>query len=866
MSATARLDFDAIKRAAIASLPSLLPRWLPGGVQRGREWRTGGIGGERGDSLGVNLDTGLWADFNPADGGRGDVLDLYAAVHRCTKGDAARRLADELALSSRPAANVMPMPKRDFTAILPPPADAPAPPREHPKHGAPEHVAEVRDQAGALLYFILRFPPRGDVRKQVCPLTFGTLDGRTSWHWKAPPAPRPLYGLPLRPGVPVIVVEGEMKRDAAQRLVGEAAAVVSWPNGADGVGKADWRPLSGRDVVVWPDADPAGLRAAASVVNVLRGVANARAVAPPHGAADGWDLADAEREGWTGASVLDHIAAFSEPDELPRPPPRSDGGDGGDEWPFRCLGHDRGEYHILPREGGQVMRLRGRDLTSHASLLMLAPLRWWEGAFPGRESFNARLAGDAIMRACGRAGVFDADRMRGRGVWLDEGRTVIHLGDRLLVDGEEHAPASFPSRYIYEVSRPLAVPMPPPASSREASGLLRLCCEVAWEDRDRDGRLLAGWIVAAMVCGAMPWRPHLWITSEAGGGKSWVMANIIRPMLADLALSVQGKTTEAGLRGMLRLDARPVVFDEAETQNEADRARMQQVLDLARAASSEDGAEVVKGTREGGAVRYRIRSCFAFSSINLGVTQAADESRIITLTLAPAADAGDRAAAFDALRSLHREVMVPGIGAAILTRTLGLLPTIRHNADVLAAAIARGGTSRRTGDTLGVVLACAYSLASGQRLDAGAADEWLAARTWVREAAASREGEPEWRRALLRLVQTEVRFTNHNGRLEALTVSELIGACSHGDDAIRHDDADKALRRAGMVVKSDELRIANRSEGATKAFAGTEWATGWRSTLARAPGARRDVATRFSPAVMDKAVCLPLDTMLERPP
>ena len=168
----------------------------------------------------------------------------------------------------------------------------------------------------------------------------------------------------------------------------------------------------------------------------------------------------------------------------------------------------------------------------------------------------------------------------------------------------------------------------------------------------------------------------------------------MRPVLAALALLAQGKTTEAGLRGELRLDARPVVFDEAESQNDADRARMQQVLDLARVASSEDGADIIKGTRDGGATRYRIRSCFAFASVNLGLSQAADESRAVVLNIAPSPDKGAREDAFERLKRLHAEVLTPDFPARLLARTLKLLPAIRANADVLAAAISRGGVSR----------------------------------------------------------------------------------------------------------------------------------------------------------------------------
>jgi nucleoid-associated protein YgaU len=32
--------------------------------------------------------------------------------------------------------------------------------------------------------------------------------------------------------------------------------------------------------------------------------------------------------------------------------------------------------------------------------------------------------------------------------------------------------------------------------------------------------LLAGWIALAPICGAMRWRPHLWLTAAAGAGKA----------------------------------------------------------------------------------------------------------------------------------------------------------------------------------------------------------------------------------------------------------------------------------------------------------------------------------------------------------
>lgn len=524
--------------------------------------------------------------------------------------------------------------------------------------------------------------------------------------------------------------------------------------------------------------------------------------------------------------------------------------------PFRCLGHDRGRYFFITSEGRQVVALSARDLNNVGELLALAPLAWWEGAFPGKTGFLASAAADSLIRASYAVGVFDPERVRGRGVWIDAGRTVVHLGNQLIVDGQAVPIHDLPTDQIYEQARALPVDMAEAASDEEARRLLRACCEAAWANPDRDGRLLAGWIVCAMVCGALRWRPHLWITSEAGGGKSWILDNIIRPALRDLALAVQSKTSEAGIRGELGSDARPLLFDEAETQNDADRARVQQVLDLARQSSGEDGGAIVKGTREGGSRRYVIRSCFAMASVNLGLSQAADESRFLVLSLGSGTP--DQ---FATLKRLQAECFTAGFAARLFSRCLRLLPVIRDNAETLADAIARTGAGRRAGDTLGTTLAGALSLVDGRRLTPEEAARLVAEHDWVREAAAEAKPEPEWRRALARLAQHEVRLTNRSGRPEVTTVGDLIGACVQSDDSIAPVDADAALRRLGMRVDGERLRVANRSQSVAAMFQGTPWATGWLATLARAPGAERGVFTRFSPAYADRCVAIPLSTV-----
>ena len=94
-----RLDFEAINRAAVASLPALLRRWLPDGRFAGREYeaRNPTRADRRPGSFRVNISTGKWADFATGDVG-GDVVSLAAYLSGTGQAEAARALADMLGL------------------------------------------------------------------------------------------------------------------------------------------------------------------------------------------------------------------------------------------------------------------------------------------------------------------------------------------------------------------------------------------------------------------------------------------------------------------------------------------------------------------------------------------------------------------------------------------------------------------------------------------------------------------------------------------------------------------------------------------------------------------------------------------------
>lgn len=260
--------------------------------------------------------------------------------------DPFKRMQHELAGASTKAS-----PGRD-TGELVTPVPANAPPRldRHRAHGHPAMVWPYRDAAGAVLGFVCRFnAPDGS--KVVLPLTLWRASGRLRWEWKSFPAPRPIYGLRAlaeRPGAPVLAVEGEKTADAASALFPGFVAI-SWPGGSKAAGKVDWSPLAGRDVIVFPDADEAGRKAAQDVARhaTAAGALTAAIVDLPRFLPEGWDVADTWPEGFSqgkAEALIGDARARAQP--------------GGIEFPWGFRMDDEGLWYDQPVQGGGIVPTR----------------------------------------------------------------------------------------------------------------------------------------------------------------------------------------------------------------------------------------------------------------------------------------------------------------------------------------------------------------------------------------------------------------------------------------------------------------------------------------------------------------------------
>ncbi len=632
-------------------------------------------------------------------------------------------------------------------------------------------------------------------------------------------------------------------------------------------------------------------------------------IVPPAGVPDGWDLADDLPAGFdllahmkAGAQLA--VEAFAAPAAAIDEPPMPDdidideGQPWGDDFPgdttqaappapaaaavrskaeakaddhdrhedpaltrngyFRMLGYDHDRYFILQFEKCQIMVYSKGDF-SESGLIELAPLDWWEEHFSSKTGINKKAAMNWMVRKAHSRGVYSMTRLRGRGAWEDKGRFVFHHGDYLTVDGVAMAIPEMESHYVYEMAEALPDVPIEALTCDEGRDILELANVFRWA-KPASAALLAGWCALGPLGGAIKWRSHVWITGGAGGGKSTALNRYVHVLMNGIDVFANGNSSEAGIRQTLKGDARPVLFDESESNNEKEAMRIQQVLAMVRQASTESQAQTYKGTVGGDAMAFHIRSMFCLASIQVGLKQQADIERMTVLSILPKetdptpSDTWKRID--EALHVMQRDETLPG---RLLRRSMELLPITLKNIKTFSEAAADKFGSQRDGDQYGTLMAGAWSLISREPITLEGARGWLDAYDWSehRENNQVEEGE----RALASLMGALIRIS---GAAE-VSVNELIRVANGLEvDGITMATAGAAavLARHGMRIEGARLILSNTSEQLKGLMAGTPFEADLRGVLLRCNGAMRVEKTVKFSGIATRAISLPLKHLI----
>lgn len=728
------------------------------------------------------------------------------------------------------------------------------------------------------------------------------------------------------PGAVVLLVEGEKCADAAHRALGKTIACVSWPGGTNAWRRVDWSPLNGRKVILWPDNDLPGKLCMFGSIDLGTGEmkhglafkleklgARIAFVHPPQDKAPGWDVADAlEFDHWSPAhltewlneskshdlndNVLVEIGQAIPPGPVLEPPPdlapddyaapqgiyeapdEPSGPDHEESEPptprissfdnnefFRLLGFDHGIYFILIKRAQQVREFNARQLGSATGAAELMPLHEWQRVpryVTDKGQLKYGVIASELIDASMQVGVYEPDRERGRrGAWMDLGAHVFHLGNRLWVDGEVKALAEHDSYFVYNAGPRLEGPAKSGLDDETRGSLIHAIDLIRWE-RPASAPLLLGWMVLAPICGMLHWRPHIWLTGAQGTGKSWIFENLISPLVGEAGLYCEGGTTSAGIRQSIRRDARPVVYDEAEPSGPREQALVDEVVTLARSASSESNRQTIKGTAGHEAMAFHVRSMFAFGSITPHVDRAQDISRITLLSLRPAGLGADH---WKELEIAAGRIGI-GTGRELLALVLDNIADVLANVDLFrkVAAESLGGGSQRIGDQFGTLLGAAWWLQNLGRATEADALEFCEKWDWAEHVSPSQDKDEE--RLLTHILQ-QVIAVDGNHKPEKATLGELVRVVAtpaeEGELKINIDYrvAKRHLGRFGIRVMPDVIWFSNRAPALAKILSGTPWPTNWRQVLKRLPGAESANSGKtcwFSDGLVTKATAVPV--------
>lgn len=561
-------------------------------------------------------------------------------------------------------------------------------------------------------------------------------------------------------------------------------------------------------------------------------------------------------------------------DESREPPPEDDDEDGQrfdaslrDNPFFEVLGFDHGRYYFFHKVKRQIMEYSRGEFGESTFVELADPAVFWQQHFKQgakKGSFNKMSATNFLMRAAEDKGIYDPDRVRGRGAWFDRDRIVFHHGNYLTVDGKEQAIGEFNTQFVYEMQRELQRPAATALSDEDGDTLLDLAGSFRWT-KPASAALLCGWIMLAPICGALRWRPHIWLSGGAGSGKSTLLNEFVHPLLNGCDLFAQGNTTEAGLRQKLGTDALPVLFEESEQNEDKDRMRIQHVLSLIRQSSTESHARVYKGTMGGHSMEFLIRSMFCLASIQVGIKHQADVERVTVLSLRPKKDLGGNGMDdWAVLQNRLHEIIGrdPEIGGRLIRRSMSMVRTIRENINIFSVEAGKIFGSAREGDQYGTLLAGNWSLFHSDVATPGDARSLITSYTWEEHRDTAETDESE--QALAALMGARLRAPKG---LEFSVYEIAAATAGHPAEGTHIDkaDAEPLLKRYGMLVKDNFLLLSNSSQELRSIMAHTNFAADWRGVLLRLPGADRNEnrVAKFQ-GVSSKCIRIPLEPLLRK--
>ncbi|HJD60567.1 MAG TPA: toprim domain-containing protein, partial [Rickettsia endosymbiont of Omalisus fontisbellaquei] len=235
---------------------------------------------------------GVWQLFKS--GEVGNIFSFVQTALNCSKEESLKILADAARIELpnhrnnvnyasepkvqpkvQPQAEKEKNPADEWKAIEPIPESAPKIDRDIHlafllKYNIIDGIYTYKNNKNQLLGYTLRLINKQNRAKTVRPLTYCYNEAEKKEDWKlkgfTDKGHKPIFGIEktVNDDKPILIVEGEKSCRAAQKLLPEYT-VISWLGGSMTAGRAQWEQLAGKEVIIFPDNDESGMKAAYTI-------------------------------------------------------------------------------------------------------------------------------------------------------------------------------------------------------------------------------------------------------------------------------------------------------------------------------------------------------------------------------------------------------------------------------------------------------------------------------------------------------------------------------------------------------------------------------------------------------------------------
>ncbi len=504
-----------------------------------------------------------------------------------------------------------------------------------------------------------------------------------------------------------------------------------------------------------------------------------------------------------------------------------------DDWglppdcPIEPLGAGEGVFWFLDTIGRHKSIADGSLNQGTIRALFMGRPNYLIWAWPKRDkegvvrSWRPERCAEDLATACAMKGAWDpVNKIRGTGAWSSpDGSLIYHDGERLWIDGDQEQ-LGIMDGMVYPAMSRIPRPWPQPIEDQHnpVRWLLPLLRRWYWDRPETDPVLLLGWIAAAMIGGALKFRPPMVILGDYSYGKT-ELQRLIKALMGD-GLVQAADSTAAGVYQHVGLSSLAVALDEFEPGVENQRQRA--VLDLMRLAAS--GAVMLRGGAEHRGTQFTARSAFFFSAINAPPLKPAELSRLAILKLLQLpADAK----AFE----LDQERLALA-GRQLLRIIMDRWHQLPAKLEAYRTVMTDAGHSGRGKDVFGTLLAMAELVIGDlyEELDVEMGDNlsvW-STRLAVRNLMEYDDQVPNWWRCLSHLLNVQVEVWRSGAQL---TVGQVLEELKDpGNNFMTFDQANTLLRKCGLslkrpVVKGElVLGVPNQNPATRRLFVGSDWA------------------------------------------